>query len=78
MKYFLILSVFLSTAALAEAQLGQGAKAGCNPSEWACDTACQARKAKACGLALSEDRTMPEIRTKFEFSSKGKKKGSME
>ena len=79
MKTILLMSLFLSTTVFAEARLGQGAKQGCNPTEWTCDSACQERKAKECGLALSADRTMPEPRAKFEFApSKGKKKGRFE
>lgn len=54
MKYTLIAATLLMSLSAFAQQLGEGAKPGCNPSEWSCDRRCQELKARECGVALSD------------------------
>lgn len=54
----LTVAFLLTVSATSFAQtVGEGVKAGCNPSEWSCDTKCQEKKAAECGLVLSDLKT---------------------
>ena len=78
MKTNLLASLFVISS-VAFAQLGEGAKPGCNPAEWECDTVCQERKAKECGLALDSSRDRKDLSQPTSTGgSRGKKKAGQQ
>lgn len=72
----LCLIVSVNVFAQNEPALGEGANPGCNPSEWTCDNDCQVKKARACGLNLSDLRGPKEDSSEQRKKSPKSKAGS--